>query len=85
MIRSLAGRHGVSVTTSLRVAACESRFNPRAYNYPYAGIYQQNVRLWDRRAKHFGHPGTSPFDAYPNVDVSLKMARSMGWGHWGCA
>jgi hypothetical protein len=85
MIRSLAARHRVSVTTSLRVAACESGFSPRAYNYPYAGVYQQDIRRWGRRAKQFGHPGASPFDAYPNVDVSLKMVRSMGWGHWGCA
>jgi hypothetical protein len=85
MIRSLAERHGVSITTSLRVAACESGFSARAYNYPYAGVYQQDVRRWSRRARLFGHPGASPFDPYANVDVSLKMARAMGWGHWGCA
>jgi soluble lytic murein transglycosylase-like protein len=85
MIRSLARRYGVSVSTSLRVAGCESHFNPRAYDYPYAGVYQQDVRYWGRRAAHFGHRGDSPLDAHANVDVSLKMARSMGWGHWGCA
>lgn len=84
MIRSLARRYGVSVSAALRVAGCESHFNRRAYSYPYAGIFQQNVRYWPRRAARFGHPGASPFDAYANVDVSLKMARSMGWGHWGC-
>jgi hypothetical protein len=85
MIRGLARRHGVSVPTALRVAGCESRFSRRAYNYPYAGVYQQDVRYWPRRATRFGHRGASPFDAYANVDVSLKMARAMGWGHWGCA
>lgn len=85
MVRSLARRHGVSVTTALRVAACESRFNPRAYSHPYAGVYQQDVRLWGGRARRFGHPGESPFDPYANVDVSLRMARALGWGHWGCA
>jgi hypothetical protein len=87
MIRSLAIRHGVSVTTSMRVAACESGFNPRAYSPagPYAGVYQQSVPRWPGRARRFGHPGESVFDAYANVDVSLKMARAMGWGHWGCA
>jgi hypothetical protein len=85
MVRSLARRHGVSVTTAVRVAACESRFNPRAYSYPYAGVYQQDVRFWGGRARRFGHPGESPFNSYANVDVSLKMARAMGWGHWGCA
>jgi hypothetical protein len=85
MIRGLAQRHGVSVSTSLRVAGCESRFSRGAYHYPYAGVYQQDVRYWPRRAARFGHRGASPFDAYPNVDVSLKMARAMGWGQWGCA
>jgi hypothetical protein len=84
-VRSLARRHGVSVTTAMRVAACESHFNPRAYSHPYAGVYQQDVRFWGGRARRFGHPGESPFDAYANVEVSLKMARAMGWGHWGCA
>jgi hypothetical protein len=85
MVRSLARRHEVSVTTAMRVAACESHFNPRAYSHPYAGVYQQDVRFWGGRARRFGHPGESPFDPYANVEVSLKMARAMGWGHWGCA
>jgi hypothetical protein len=85
IVRSLARRHEVSVTTAMRVAACESRFNPRAYSHPYAGVYQQDVRFWGGRARRFGHRGESPFDSYANVDVSLQMARTMGWGHWGCA
>lgn len=85
MVRALARRYGVSVATAVNVAACESGFNPKAYSYPYAGIYQQDVRYWPSRARHYGHRGASPFDAYANVDVSLKMARAAGWGHWGCA
>jgi hypothetical protein len=87
MVRGLARRHGVSVTTALRVAACESGFNPRAYSPagPYVGIYQQDADLWPARARRYGHPGASPFDPYANIDVSLRMARAVGWGHWGCA
>ena len=85
MVRALAQRYGVGVATAVHVAGCESGFNPRAYSYPYAGIYQQDVRYWPGRARHYGHPGDSPFDAYANVDVSLQMARAAGWGHWGCA
>jgi hypothetical protein len=87
MVRGLARRHGVSVNTALRVAGCESGFNPRAYSPagPYAGIYQQDADLWPARARRYGHAGASPFDAYANIDVSLRMARAVGWGHWGCA
>jgi hypothetical protein len=87
MIRGLARRYGVDVNMALRVARCESGFNPRAYSSagPYGGIYQHDVDLWPRRAAHFGHRGASVFDAFSNIDVSLRMVRAGGWGHWGCA
>jgi hypothetical protein len=85
MIRSLSQRHQVDTQTALRVAACESKFNPKAFNHPYAGLYQQDIRRWPSRARHFGHPGASAFDPFANTDVSLRMARASGWSHWGCA
>jgi hypothetical protein len=85
MIRGLSRRYRVDAGTALRVARCESGMNPRAYNPPYAGIYQQSTRYWSRRAANYGHRGKSPFDAYVNIDVSLRMARAQGWRHWGCA
>ena len=85
MIAGLARRHGVDINTAVHVAQCESGMNPRAYNPPYAGVYQQSVRYWDRRAANYGHKGASPFDAFANIDVSLRMARAQGWRHWGCA
>jgi soluble lytic murein transglycosylase-like protein len=85
MIKSLAVRYRLDPGTAIRIAECESGLNPRAYSPPYAGVFQQNVRLWDGRARRYGHPGASPFDAYANIDVSLQMARASGWGHWGCA
>jgi len=85
MIRGLSRRYGVDAGTAIRVAKCESGMNPRAYSPPYAGVYQQSTRYWGRRAANYGHKGASPFEAYANVDVSLKMARAQGWRHWGCA
>jgi hypothetical protein len=87
MIKGLATRHHLSVPKSLQVAKCESNFNPRAYNPAgaWAGVYQQDTDFWKARARKWGHPGESVFNAYANVDVSLKMARSWGWHHWGCA
>jgi hypothetical protein len=86
MIRGLAQRYGVDVNAALRVAGCESGFNPRAYSPagPYGGIYQHAISYWPGRARHFGHPGASVFDPYANIDVSLRMVRAGGWSHWGC-
>ncbi|MGH2661201.1 MAG: hypothetical protein ACRDH8_00045 [Actinomycetota bacterium] len=85
MIRGLAIEYGVDVGTAMRVAACESGFNPRARSALYGGVYQQSFRHWPSRARSYGHPGESVFDAYANIDVSLQMAKKVGWGHWGCA
>lgn len=86
MIRSLALRYRLDVGTAISVAECESGLNPRAYNPPYGGTYQQDMNRWPRRAAIYGHKGESVFDPYANVDVSLQMARASGWGHWAnCA
>jgi hypothetical protein len=87
MIGGLSRRYGLSTSKALSVAKCESGFNPKAYNPagPWAGVYQQDTDYWPERSKKYGHPGESVFNAYANVDVSLKMARKDGWGHWACA
>ncbi|MGH2739714.1 MAG: transglycosylase SLT domain-containing protein [Actinomycetota bacterium] len=85
MIEALSHRYGVDTSTALRVAWCESHYDPEAYNPAgYGGVYQQSIRYWKHRAEHFGHPGADIFDAYSNIDVSLQMARDYGWSHWGC-
>lgn len=85
MIRSLSLRYGVDTAKAIRVAECESGLNPKAYNRPYAGVYQHSTRFWKKRAASYGHAGESVFDAYANIDVALQMARRSGWGAWGCA
>lgn len=85
MIGGLARRYGHSVTKAVSVARCESGLRPRARSAYYGGVYQQAFSYWPGRARRFGHAGESIFDAYANIDVSLKMARAYGWGQWGCA
>jgi soluble lytic murein transglycosylase-like protein len=85
MIVGLSRRYGLATSKALSVARCESRFRPRARSAYYGGVYQQAFRYWSYRARRFGHPGESIFDPYANIDVSLRMARAHGWGHWGCA
>jgi hypothetical protein len=85
MIVGLARRYRLPVTKSVSVARCESRLQPRARSAYYGGVYQQAYSYWPSRARRFGHPGESIFNPYANIDVSLRMARAHGWGHWGCA
>ena len=86
MIRSLATRYRLDVAQAISVAECESGLNPKAYNPPYAGVYQHTTVTWDKRSATYGHAGDSIFDAFANVDVALQMARASGWGAWAnCA
>ncbi len=85
MIRSLAIRYRLDASTAISIAECESGLNPRAYNPPYAGVFQHHTKFWPKRAATYGHEGESAFDPYANVDVALQMARASGWGAWGCA
>jgi hypothetical protein len=71
---------------AVRVARCESRFRPRAYNPSgYAGVYQQATRYWRPRARDFGFPRWSVYNGRANIMVSIRMAHRGGWGGWSCA
>jgi hypothetical protein len=68
------------------VARRESRLRPRAYNPAgYKGLYQQSVRYWPRRARHYGFPDWSAFNGRANIIVSIRMAHRGGWGPWSTA
>ena len=85
VIVGLAKRHGVDPGFAVGVAQCESGLNPRANSGRYVGLFQHDAGMWPERARRYGHPGASPFDPVANTDVSLRMAKAQGWGHWGCA
>ncbi|HZD18250.1 MAG TPA: hypothetical protein VE669_08920 [Actinomycetota bacterium] len=86
-----AARHWDSPGTpkkAVRVARCESRLRPDAYNANgYAGLFQQATRYWPDRAERFGVPDRSVFNGRANVIVSIRMAKGIGsWNAWGgCA
>jgi soluble lytic murein transglycosylase-like protein len=88
LIRCAARRWHVSggPSKALRVARCESGYDPSAYNPSgYLGIYQQAKWYWAGRAVRFGFPDRSAFNGRANVIVSIRMAHASGWGGWGCA
>jgi hypothetical protein len=71
---------------AVRVARCESRFDPRAYNPGgYAGVYQQSTRYWPSRATTYGFRDYSVYNGRANVVVSVRMAHRGGWEPWSCA
>lgn len=74
------------------VAACESGYNPKAYNATgcggagCVGIFQHIRSAWYRRAALYGYAGYSPFNARANIWVSLRMVKAQGsWSGWACA
>lgn len=73
--------------TAVRVSACESGHNPRAYNGSSgaSGLFQQLARYWPGRAAQYGFAGASAFDPWANAMVSAGMVRDTGgWSHWVC-
>ena len=87
-IRCAAHRWEVSggARKALRVADCESGFNPDARGNGYAGVYQHVKTAWPDRAATFGFKGASVFNGRANSIVSIRMAHTGGWGPWkGCA
>jgi len=59
-IRRAATRYGQSQSRALAAAWCESRFQTRASNGPYKGIYQFNWTTWINGKWGPGHSRFNP-------------------------
>jgi hypothetical protein len=72
-------------TKALSIAWRESHFVATAYNPSGAeGIYQHMRQYWPMRARVFGFPNRSAFNARANVIVTMRMVRAIGgWAPWG--
>ena len=77
---------GYQAEAAVRVAACESGFNPRAYNPSSgaSGLFQHLSSLFPARAAGAGAPGASPFDPYVNTVAAANMVAASGWSAWVC-
>jgi biotin carboxyl carrier protein len=71
-----------AVAWGLRVAKCESGYNPRAYNGagPYLGLFQFLLSTF--RATPFG--GQDPYDPVANAGAAAWKYSQGGAGAWGC-
>jgi uncharacterized protein YabE (DUF348 family) len=85
IIREAAAAHGADAEQLLRVAYCESRFNPGAYNASGAsGLFQFMPRTWAANSVRAGYAGASAFDPVASANVAAWMfARGQAY-QWVC-
>lgn len=76
------------VSRAVRIAWCESNFNPSAVNprTGAAGLFQHIPRYWAERSAAAGIGGADIFDPVANVAVAawLLYQDPGGWDHWSC-
>jgi resuscitation-promoting factor RpfB len=85
IIRDAAAAQGADAGQLMRVAYCESRYNPGAYNASGAsGLFQFLPSTWAANSVRAGFGGTSPFDPVAAANVAAWMfARGQSY-QWVC-
>jgi hypothetical protein len=85
IIRDAAARHGADPEQLLRVAWCESRYDPSAYNASGAsGLFQFMPRTWAANSVRAGYAGASPFDPVAAANVAAWMFARGSASLWTC-
>lgn len=87
IVACTAKAFGVMPRRAIRVAACESSLDPRAFNGTHAGLFQHALKYWGRRWREMGRGygvPNDPFDPLANSIVTMQMVRESGWSAWSC-
>ena len=85
LIVEAARRWGLDEHVLLRIAWCESRYDPQARGPAgLSGVFQFAPITWSWVAEKAGHPGASPFDAHANIEAAAWLYKTEGPKHWGC-
>ena len=86
IIRTAAATWGADPTQLLRVAWCESRYDPSAYNRSSgaSGLFQFLSRTWAANSVRAGYGGASVFDAVANANTAAYMFANQQAGQWQC-
>jgi uncharacterized protein YabE (DUF348 family) len=85
IIRDAAAAQGADAEQLLRVAYCESRFNPGAYNASGAsGLFQFMPSTWAANSVRAGYAGASVWDPVASANVAAYMFRMGQSGQWVC-
>lgn len=86
IIRGAAATWGADPDQLLRVAYCESRYNPDAYNASSgaSGLFQFMPRTWAANSVRAGYGGVSVFDPVANANTAAYMFANGQAGQWSC-
>ena len=86
VIRSAAATWGADPDQLLRVAYCESRYDPDAYNASSgaSGLFQFMPRTWAANSVRAGYGGASVFDPVANANTAASMFANSQAGQWSC-
>ena len=76
------------VNRAIRIAWCESSFNPRSVNpvTGASGLFQLDPATWTAQSAAAGIPGADILDGESNVAVAAWMLYELpgGWAQWEC-
>ena len=86
IIRAAAAAQGANADQLVRVAWCESRFNPNALNPSSgaAGLFQFLPSTWAANSVRAGYAGASVFDPVASANVAAWMFARGQAGQWVC-
>lgn len=86
VIRAAAAAWGADPGQLLRVAWCESRYNPYAINARSgaSGLFQFMPRTWAANSVRAGYAGASVFDPVASANVAAYMFRNGQAWQWAC-
>ena len=86
IIRAAADRYGADPEQLLRVAWCESRYDPSAYNPTHgdSGLFQFIPSTWTANSARLGYSGASAFDPVASANVAAWMFSRGSASLWTC-
>ena len=85
IIRDAAAAQGADADQLLRVAYCESRYNPGAYNASGAsGLFQFLPSTWAANSVRAGFAGASVWDPVASANVAAYMFARGQAAQWVC-
>lgn len=85
LIIKYSKQYGVNTETALRVAKCESNYNPLAKHKvsSASGVFQiiKGTNEMINKKRGVNH---DVFNAEQNIDNAMWLAKNVGWSQWVC-